>query len=231
MVHLPLYIREQLDKFQICSCPKCGQDAVKEVVARMGDGTIFFLASCSEKDHVILCEKNKLDLLSGMYTPQKLVDENRLELEELFFQPAGHQNLKCKYSQWITYLKELEKEVSERSVVQPNKIKKQEKAAIRSSTVKAPEYWTWIENIDKWMNTEGNIVRIANLHNDEFISAVQAIIRINFSRVTKRVLWTKELLRPIMLYEYPEEELNVGAKMAGEKLEEFREEASDRGLI
>jgi hypothetical protein len=196
----------------------------------MKDGSAYFMPFCGKKGHLKFSVVNQQDLKRGKHTPHTLATNERLNIEELYFRPPGHKNMKCKYLQWLKYLEELEDDVDAMDKVIPS-AQAQRRSKPKTNTFKAVEDWQWVGNIDKWMNTEGKVVRMSSLETAEMICAINAIIDVNFSRVTKRIAWVKQLLKPIKTYEYPKEELDVGVKVAGEKLEEFQDAAEEKGLI
>jgi len=97
---------------------------------------------------------------------------------------------------------------------------------------KTTKGWHWVDDFDHWMNVEGQVVRIRDLEDHELLDAMHAIRRSNFTRYSKTIAWLKELFEnDPPKYEFPGEELQVGRGEALAKLEQFREEAVERGML
>jgi len=224
MAQPPYFFTDKLHKFQICCHPKCENDATSQIVVEMKDGSAYYLPLCSEENHLKQGQTNAHKIKRN---PPKQLNIN---VEELCIRPLGFTGVKCKYAQWITFIAEIENGVRETNQLLPKTQAKQRKT-MSGTKVEAIDGWTWISNIDKWMDVNGEVVRITSLRSAELISAINAIIENNFSRVTKRISWVKELVKPTKQYIYPEEELKVGVAVAHDKLEEFQEAADELGLI
>jgi len=241
MPEIPFFLREKLAKYQLCCHPECEGDARTEVSVTLQDGSAYFLAFCDRKGHSEFRDSNCKDLASGTHTPESLSEAEQLNIEHLFYRPPGHKKVKCKYLQWVKYLKSIEDEVAAREKSVPLAVPEAQARTIESKRAKAAESraktreskkgWSWVGNIDRWMNVRGEIVRIDKLSTAELICAIWAIRDNNFSRITKRIAWTKKLSEPKEIYLYPPEELSVGYEIAGDKLEEFLEVVEERGLF
>ncbi len=97
---------------------------------------------------------------------------------------------------------------------------------------KTAKGWHWIDDFDRWMNVSGKTVPIRDLEDDEILDAMHAIRRSNFTRYSSTIAWLKELFEnDPPKYDFPEEELQVGRAEALTKLEQFREEAVERGML
>ncbi len=212
----PCFIELGLDKYQICICPECACDAVRQTCAALGNGRAYFISSCGTRGHAKYAEDIKQQLSEGA-DPHSLP----IEIEELFIKPPDKEE-KCKLLQW----EEFEANPEEAAPLPQPKPQAQ-----RRNEAKVCDEWAWVSRMDWWMDAEGSMVRLRSLRIDELVSSVLAIRDLNFSRVTKRIAWTKQLVVPKVKYEYPEEELSVGYQEAGLKLDEFQEEANERGLL
>ena len=97
----------------------------------------------------------------------------------------------------------------------------------------APENWSWVDEMDRWRNTEGKVVRIGEVCDKEMEDAVITIRRINIQRRTKRIEWAAELeeISSKPQYVYPEDALKVDIDEAYAKIEEFYEEFAKRGIL
>lgn len=93
------------------------------------------------------------------------------------------------------------------------------------------EDWDYIANLYEWMTVEGKVVPIKKLPEKEFVDSVWAIIHANFAKVGPKMAWAKLLPTFGPAYAYPHEPLGVGAADAKEKLEEFYENAVERGWV
>lgn len=105
-------------------------------------------------------------------------------------------------------------------------------AVPKVSAKKTVDGWRWVEDFDRWMNVEGQEVWIRDLEDHELIDSMHAIRRSNFTRYSKTIAWLKELYENNPpKYDFPKEELQVGREEALAKLEQFREEAVERGML
>ena len=92
--------------------------------------------------------------------------------------------------------------------------------------------WGWIDDFDCWMNAEGQTVLLRALQDDELLDSMHAIRQANFTRYSKTIAWLQDLFKNNPpKYNYPEKELQVGRLKALTKLEQFREEAVERGML
>lgn len=236
MVEAAYFLREELHKYQMCCHPDCGGDAKTQVVIQQRDGAALYLGACDDPDHQQFTTALNFTLQKGVVTPAHLAEEGSIEIEGVYYKPPQHHNVKCKWTEWQRYLEEVEAEVVREAKFMASPkgkalAKQREENNDKPLVMEAVAEWTWIGNFDKWMDVEGNIVRMTALDTSELICAILAVRDANFSRVTKRIAWTKQLLVPEEKYIYPEEELNVGFEVAGDKLEEFQEAAEERGLL
>ena len=114
--------------------------------------------------------------------------------------------------------------------------KKNEKTKAKSKqkylSKKVTVSWRWVDDFDYWMSTEGQVILLSALSDDELLDSMQAIRLANFTRFSKTIAWLKDLYEnnpPKHLY--PNAELQVGRPEALTKLEQFREEAVERGML
>lgn len=215
----PYFIDLGLDKFQICSCPGCDYDASNELCAKLKNGTEYYLASCERRGHKKRTQDVKQLLEQGI-TVTRLHTQGLINQEEVFIKPSG-KNQKCKFLQWKAF--KANPHVEE-PAPKPQKLNDEK-------VHKVCKNWKWVPRMDYWMNERGEQVRLSRLPLAQLVSSVFAIRDANFGRVTKRIAWTKSLVEQRIRYTYPTEELLVGYKEAGLKLEEFKEEAEERGLL
>lgn len=217
----PFFLDPGLHKFQICGCPDCDKDAKAEIMF----GGAYSMGVCADPTHIETMEAIKREYESA--PSMKLL--KKLNLEELFIFPDDSEGKKCKYLQWIKRddtpppQKEKPPELKPTIPTKSSPIKE-------SPPIKIIEDWKWVNNFGRWMTVEGKVVQLSSLSTDELTRSIVMIRDLNFGRVTSRVAWTKEIISSVS-YQYPQEELTVGSKMAGEKLEEFKEIAEERGLI
>ncbi len=222
----PCFIELERSKFQRCAFPECIGDAVSQEEAHMKDGTAYYLGACGREGHLEQVQKAQALLVSGI-PPKKLHKKKELNIEELFIQPVGKEQ-KCKLAQWEAYVAN---PVAETPPPQPKPQAQRRNTATKPEVIPVCAEWAWVERFEWWMQADGKTVRLSRLSPAEFVAAVLAIRDANFARVTVRIAWTKELVSPGVTYSYPEEGLTVGYKSAGLKLDEFKEEAEERGLL
>lgn len=215
----PYYIDLGLDKFQICVCHGCPADASRELSAELRNGVIFYLGVCESEEHFNQVVKIKKRLAKGD-TPGDLDKNKLLDLDDLFICPPG-KDQKCKVAQWEAFKADPH---AKPKMPQPPKMAKQ-------NSFKACKEWEWVHRFDRWMTIEGKEVRLERLPLAQFISAALAIQKTNFSRITTKTKWVRMLVKPEIVYTYPEEQLLVGHHEAGLKLGEFKDEAEERGLL
>jgi hypothetical protein len=91
--------------------------------------------------------------------------------------------------------------------------------------------WEFIANMYEWMDKDGKVVPIKKLSDKEFVDSVWALIHTNFAKVGPTLAWAKQLPTYGAAYDYPRGAIGVGAKDAKEKLEEFYENAEERGWV
>jgi hypothetical protein len=124
----------------------------------------------------------------------------------------------------ITYeMRELEE------TKQQNKKQRQEQPKQPAPPVHAD--WEFVANMYEWMDKDGKIVPIKKLPDKEFVDSVWALIHMNFAKVGPTLAWAKQLPTFGTPYDYPKEAIGVGARDAKEKLEEFYENAEERGWL
>ena len=213
-------------RFQTCcihlkkSAEACGYDASEEVVAECRDGSKIHIPVCSNPEHqreAVVAKK----LIEQGKDPKVL---ETLEWAWLFIQPPESSE-KCKLPNWELYL-----EAPPPAILEPRKILSTKSIAAPVIVVhEAMVGWTWVDDIDKWMSITGEVVRISKLSNAEFIAAALAIRDAN--GITKRTAWVKDLVPPREGYRWPANALKVGTERAGNKLDDFKDSADDRGLI
>lgn len=212
----PLFIPLDLNKFQICCIPGCDMDAAVEFKVERKDGSMLYITACGEPEHRAQAQ-SACEALTGNLSPRKCKDVN---LEELFIHPAGKKE-KCKFLQW-EHRDKIEEPKEELKVTVT-------KTPIRE--VEITEDWVWVTNLYKWMSVDGQVVPIKALSQEEFSMAAKSILRANFSRITKQRAWVEELREFPVKYKYPEGALEVGYKIAGDKLDEFYQVAEERGWV
>jgi hypothetical protein len=228
MRHKPFFIPASIvGKFQTCCISEgsdvCGGDACDEVVATLKDGTVLRIPVCSSNEHQRVAVAAKRQLEQGV-APEDIED---VIWEWMFIQPPERSE-KCKLPSWRVYL-------SQQSVPPVIEIPKQKKI-ISSVQAAAPRVikeamvgWQWIEDINKWMSVTGEIVPVHKLSNPELIATAIAIKEAN--GVTRRSVWVKDLIAPAEEYRWPAGSLKVGVELAGDKLDDFKDSAADRGLL
>jgi hypothetical protein len=203
----PCFIPLDFHKFQVCGCVDCGFDATAECVVVNAKGETYYVGTCEAHTTTV---QSAIEHLKGRTSPHTLEKKKLLAIDELFIQPAG-KNEKCKFLQWESYQQNPDEEAP---VPQPPK----------EILLEATEDWEWIENHKWWMSVEGEPLHMSKLETEELIGAVLAIREKNFSRITKRIEWIRSLkLEGKNRYVYPDDKLDVGYRVAGLKLEEFRE--------
>ena len=221
----PCFIALKLDKFQICSCPGCNYDAANEVSAKLKNGIVYYLASCERGGHKKRTKDVKGLLEQGIPVSQ-LHTQGLINQEEVFIQPF-EKDQKCKFLQWKEFL--ANPPVEEPVPEPPAVAQAQQRNDV--TTHRVCDNWTWESRMGWWRRADGTRVRIEKLPLDEFVGSIQAIQKVNFSRITKRIAWIKQLEGLKVSYEYPPKVMDVGYAEAGRKLEEFEEDAETRGLL
>lgn len=93
------------------------------------------------------------------------------------------------------------------------------------------ENWEFVANMYEWMDKDGKVVPIKKLSDKEFVDSVWALIHMNFAKVGPTLSWAKQLPSFGTAYDYPREAIGVGARDAKEKIEEFYENAGERGWV
>ncbi len=211
----PYFIPIDCHQYQLCGHVDCGIDTLTEHVVRNAKGDSFYIGMCEEHAESI---QTAMACLTGRTSPHTLTKKKLLAIEELFIQPVDHEE-KCKFLQWERFLENPNARVP---VPVPT----------RELPVEASADWEWIENRKWWMSAEGEPLHMSKLETAEIVCAVFAIREKNFSRITKRIEWVKLLkTKNPTQYTYPEDALAVGYKVAGIKLEEFKEVLEHRGIV
>jgi len=221
----PYFIPTGLGKFQMCICPECSGGVTSQVTVTIEGGDIYYLASCGRRSHCAKAKEAQEALEKG-HDPRVLHAANVLDIEEIFIQPFGKTE-KCKLLQWIAFKAD---PAAAAPIPEPPKISQAQQRE-EETLHQVNKEWGWEARMGWWRRANGKRVRIERLPLNEFICSVQAIQAANFSRVTKRIAWIKQLVRQKINYEYPAEALEVGHAEAGRKLEEFQEDAEIRGLL
>lgn len=110
-------------------------------------------------------------------------------------------------------------------------------AAVATKTVKAPQVlpvsssWAYVEDYNRWCNSEGKTVKLKDLSEDELLEAMHALQEANFKKRGSTIGWMISLPRKPGKLVYPVAALTVGKDTALAKLEEMREVAIERGLF
>lgn len=233
-----------LDKFEVCCVPTekshhaCWRDASEEIVAEFKDGSAYYMPVCNNPDHVHLAQEAKKKLLKGVSLAEL---EKYVVKMQVFVKPTEMKDSKVKVIQWENFKKrKLElpppptaqqpkqpKQVRQRYVEPPPEIK--EPTVIHTACKK----WAWTDDIGLWMDIKGNVVPMSKLPDKELKHTALAIRDANFKNISAKVAWTKTLVvsDDTESFKLPEEALKVGAKVAAEKLEDFRIECKRRGYI
>jgi len=211
----PCFIPLEFHKFQICGQHGCDCDAARQCSVSNTKGETYYLGTCEAHASTV---QPSLELLKGRTSPHTLAKKKKINIEELFIQPSDKEE-RCKFLQWEKFLED--PDYQEPPPQPPEEI-----------ILEAPEEWEWLDNHKWWMSVEGEPLHMSKLESDELICAVLAVRQTNFSKITKRIEWTRNL-RPEgkHRYRYPEDKLNTGYRVAGQKLEEFEEVLKKRGLI
>lgn len=105
------------------------------------------------------------------------------------------------------------------------------KHAVQEDSPPVCENWEFVPNMYEWMTVEGKILPIKKLPEKEFVDSVWALVHANFSKVSSKMAWVKGLPTFGVPYSYPREALAIGAGDAKEKIEEFYENAVERGWV
>ena len=210
-----------LHPFQICGVKDCERDAKDQYTVNQ-----YSMGACAEPGHLALVTE-ALELLRS--SKPKALAKKGLDPEQLYFQPEGKEQ-RIKLSEW--------ERLQAAPTPPPVPVKALGKAPVSVAPPPPEERltaipgWAWIERPGWWMNIEGGPVHISKLSTEELLDAVLAIRKANFKRITARVEWTRDVMPwGNVRYDYPEEGLQVGFKIAGFKLEEMRETLEDRELV
>lgn len=226
----PFFPVKETHKFSVCGIATCDCDAVAEKDCPTGEGVVY----------IPVCEKHKREKINK--EDFKVTD---YAVEHLFFRPAGFASTKCKYHLWRQFVERLEKEVFEGPQLEPKrKPAAPPRQALSFGTAESPEIltppkkeelravdtWMWVSNFGRWMTITGETAKLSSFSDNELIGAALAIQQANFKRITARIAWVKKFEgMPVAVY--PESEIDVGFKEAGEKLEEFEEELRERNVV
>jgi len=230
MVDRSHYLYLDVIKYQMCCVRReikgevqtCQGDAKAELVAPREDGASYFLPICGRKK----CKEMCGDIRDALEDGKDPRDIPELDMEELFIKPPGLEQ-KCKFYSWLD---ELRVEYQRQQDPAPPA---QEPVEEESKYVYAVEDWEFVDDIDRWMNAEGEVVHIRKLSTGELIDSVLAVRDANYKSITRKHYWTKKLFidENRKRYRYPTPALRVGVSVASDKLEEFEAVASHRGLV
>lgn len=203
-IYLPLGVA----KYQICSVPECGRDAKAEHYATSKGGTKYALGVCELSSH----EDHIKSVCRGL--ENSTIAHTEVDKKTIFRVHAGASQ-KCKLSG---------------SSKQPPAPAQQRKKGSSRRVATASDSWVWVPNFNKWMSVTGRTVFISKIQTSELVAAAIAVRNANFKTQTKSVSWVCQLVKG-KPYFLPEESLAVGCTMALGKLEEFREELEERGVL
>lgn len=204
----------ELGIFQVCVYSKCERDAAQQMVTTSEDPQ-YFLAFCEKHEQRVLRAKKALE------RGQVPEDLKGVDLQHLFVRPQGR-GTKCKYLHWTA-------PTPKAPAAHPTL--KMPKAPLLPKIPVACDEWEWEVRPGRWMTLEGKSVKLSSLPNPEFISACIEVSRVNYARVTNTTTWVKNLVPPDVLCIYDEDKLRVGHSEAAWKLSEFKQEATERGLL
>jgi len=236
-----------LGKFEVCCVPDdkshhaCWRDASEEIVAELKDGSVYYLPVCNNPQHRHLAEEAKKKLQKGV----RLAELTKYVMKpQVFVKPSEMESTKVKVIAWeIFVLRKLTlPKIEPKQAKQPQQPKQvtQVKQLQITQPVQEPtvihtpcKKWTWTDDIGLWMNFEGDIIPMSKLSDKELKHTAIAIRDTNFQNLTAKTKWTKSLFfdGDTESFKFPEEALKVGAKVAAEKLEDFRIECKRRGYI
>ena len=104
-------------------------------------------------------------------------------------------------------------------------------SVVAPPTVKVAANWTYVEDYNRWCNSEGKTVKLKDLSEDELLEAMHALQEANFKKRGSTIGWMISLPRKPGKLVYPVAALTVGKDTALAKLEEMREVAIERGLF
>jgi len=224
----PYFLDLGLDKFEVCCAVQhdgelCENDAQDELCAPHPDGHTFYIPICGENLHRLKAVAAKKHIESGK-DPRKLTEIN---FYGLFLQPKDLHK-KCKTTEWNTGSTRLST-----AFKLPKIISKKEPVTSTETikTIKAPQAWKWVDETFKWMDIDGEIKRLSKMSNQHLILTAIALRDENYTSCPKKIAWIKELIKPNFSLQYPEGSLQIGARAAGTKLEEFEEVLASRGFL
>jgi len=215
----PMFIDLVLGKFQRCCFPHCDGDSSRETYAIMPDGETFFLSACNRKGHYEYVERAAQKVLKKPIAGLKL-KEGILQHKRVFVQPVG-MDQKCRWDLWQEYLKDGGENAQAQTEPPP----------VNLTVVPVCEGWVWVANSGKWMNPTGTPLWMPDMTDQELVCSVLQIVKVNYTKITKRISWIRDLVLPREMLKYPEGELFVGTQVAGKKLDEFKQLAEERGLL
>jgi len=223
----PYFLDLSMDKFEVCCAVQhggelCECDAVDELCAPHPDGQTFYIPICGENLHKLKAIGAKKHIESGK-DPRLLTE---IAYYGLFLQPQGLQR-KCKTTQWDrchtpNILRKIVKEKAKAAVAAVPEVPK---------VILAPQSWHWVDETFKWMDVDGEVKRLSKMSTQHLILTAIALRDENYSSCPKRISWIKELIKPNFDLKYPEGSLQVGAREAGTKLQEFEEVLASKGLL
>jgi hypothetical protein len=227
------------DKFEVCCVPTekshhaCWRDAKEDVVAELKDGTAYYLPVCDDPQHLALAKEAQRKLAKGVSLDN--LSQYVVKLQ-VFIKPVELQDKKCKITQWENFQKRkltLPVEDVLAKPIKKNKVEIQVPERKINVVHTAVPRWEWVDDIGRWMDIKGNRVALSHLSDKEIRHTALAIRDANFQKISKNVAWTKEIHieGDHEGFVFPEDALKVGARVAIEKLEDFRIECKRRGYI
>jgi len=218
----PYFLDLALDKYEVCCAVQhggelCECDASEELIANHPDGMTFYIPICKDKLHRLKAIAAKRALEGGA-SPTALTE---VSYHGIFLQPQGLHK-KCKTTEWDRY-----PSPGQEVIVAPKK----KKPIVADPSLRVPANWEWVDRMNYWMDTDGQVKRLHDISKQHLILTAIAIRDTNYSSCPKKIAWTKELVVPTFKILYPEDKLNVGAREAGSKLEEFEEALVELGCL
>lgn len=219
----PYFLDLALDKYEVCCAVQhggelCECDASEELVAHHPDGTTLYIPICQDKLHRLKAIAAKRAIEGGA-SPSSLTE---VSYHGIFLQPQGLDR-KCKSTEWDRF------SMSVPEVTVAPKKKPVSKPA--ESSIPVPAKWSWVDKMNYWMDADGQVKRLRDISKHHLILTAIAIRDSNYQSCPKKISWTKNLISPNFKILYPEDKLQVGAREAGSKLEEFEEALTELGCL
>ena len=202
----------ELGKFQMCACPTCDRDAVRQRIATSPGGQKYYLGVCLIESHYTDLDETVRELEAGI-TTKELQAKGLVDTASIFIQQVGSES-----KHRVAFIAPPQRS-------QPLPVSK-----VKPDVTPAAN-WSWEARPDRWMRLNGASVRLSALSDTELVSACLTIRKANFTRVTSKLSWIKELVSPRETVPYPLDKMEVGTHEAAWKLEEFKQEAEERGLL